>query len=278
MGRSGNRNVPRELAEALGASYAFAVSYLALEDDHLENPDRLDSTLALAGSAIISRAPILRAVSADVPALRDKFESSEKRLGRKRAVVAELATASGPIVVAQAHLDSNASSAQRARQLAAILDAADSLGGTRVLLGGDLNTTTYNMESPLHLAGDALHKLFVTGFNATIDNYMTPDRLYELPIFELLAARGFAIEGFNDRAHGTLRYDFAEPYTIAKVRDAVGGLVTRWLERRLRSRAGVIEARVDWFAGRGLVPLAASVPRPRPRASDHEPIVVDVRI
>ncbi len=39
MGRSHNRNVPRELAEALGMSYAFAVSYLVLEDDHLENPD-----------------------------------------------------------------------------------------------------------------------------------------------------------------------------------------------------------------------------------------------
>jgi len=281
MGRSGNRNVPRELAEALGASYAFAVSYLALEDDHLENPDGVDSTLALAGSAIVSRAPILRAISADVPALRDKFESSEKRLGRKRAVVAELATASGPIVVAQAHLDSNASSEQRARQLAAILDAADSLGTTRLLLGGDLNTTTYNMASPVQLAGDALHKLFVTGFDGTIDNYMTPDRLYELPVFEVLAARGLVIEGFNDRAHGTLRYDFSEPYTIAKVRDAVGGAVTRWLTRRLRSRAGVIEARVDWFAGRGLVPVAASVPRPRPngaRASDHEPIVVDVAL
>src|SRR5262245_36215042 len=33
LGRSGNRNVARELAEALGMSYAFGVSYLALTDD-----------------------------------------------------------------------------------------------------------------------------------------------------------------------------------------------------------------------------------------------------
>ena len=281
MGRSHNRDVPRELADALGMSYAFAVSYLALEDDHLENPDGRESTLALAGSAILSRAPIVRAVSADVPALRDKFESSEKRLGRKRAVVAELATASGPLAVAQAHLDSNASSAQRARQLAAVLEAADALGAPRLLLGGDLNTTTYDMSSPWRLARDLLHKLFVTGWDRTLDTYMTPDRRYELPVFELLAARGLAIEGFNDRAHGTLRYDFAEPYTIAKVREAVGGILTRWLIRRLRSRGGVVEARVDWFAGRGLEPMAASVVWPRPsgaRASDHEPIVVDVAL
>src|SRR5262245_60769450 len=33
LGRSGNRNVARELAEAVGMNYAFAVSYLALTDD-----------------------------------------------------------------------------------------------------------------------------------------------------------------------------------------------------------------------------------------------------
>ncbi len=213
-----------------------------------------------------------------MPALRDKFQSSEKRLGRKRAVVAELATADGPIVVAQAHLDSTASPAQRARQLAAVIDAADTLGAPRVLLGGDLNTTTYDWSGKLALARDLLHKLFVLGFDRTVDNYMTPERRYETPIFDLLRARGFAIDGFNDRAHGTLRYDFSEPYTVAKVREAVGGLLTRWLVRRLRSRNGVVEARVDWFAGRGLVPMAASVEHPRPRASDHEPIVVDVAL
>jgi endonuclease/exonuclease/phosphatase family metal-dependent hydrolase len=281
MGRSGNRNVPRELADALGMSYAFGVSYLVLEDDHLENPDGLENTLALAGSAILSRAPILRVVSADLPVLRDKFGSSEKRLGHKRAVVAEIATASGPLVVAQAHLDSTASSAQRARQLASVIDAADRLGASRLLLGGDLNTTTYNVSSTWALARDVLHKLFVTGFDRTVDNYMTPELRYERPVFELLAARELSIEGFNDRAHGTLRYDFSEPYTLAKVREAVGGLLTRWLVRRLRSRGGLVQARLDWFAGRGLVARGASVVRRRgdgPRASDHDPIVVDVAL
>jgi endonuclease/exonuclease/phosphatase family metal-dependent hydrolase len=278
MGRSGNRNVPRELADALGMSYAFAVSYLALENDHLENQDGLENTVALAGSAILSRAPILRVVSADLPALRDKFGSSEKRLGRKRAVVAEIATAGAPVVIAQAHLDSTASSAQRARQLAAVIDAADALGAQRLLLGGDLNTTTYDASSSLALARDILHKLVITGFDRTIDNYMTHELRYERPVFELLAARGLSIEGYNDRSRGTLRYDFSEPYTLAKVREAVGGLLTRWLVRRLRSRDGLVEARLDWFAGRGLVPLRARVERPRPHASDHDPIVVEVAL
>ena len=128
MGRSGNRHVARELAAALGMGYAFAVSYVALEDDFGENAEGLASTLALAGNAILSRAPILRAVNADVPAVRDKFGSSEKRLGRKRAAVASIATVKGPVTFAQAHLDSNADTKQRSRQLAAILDDADKLG------------------------------------------------------------------------------------------------------------------------------------------------------
>ena len=283
LGRSANRHVARELARALGMSYAFAVSYLTLEDDFEENAARTPNTLALAGSAILARAPILRVVNADVPAVRDKFGSSEKRLGRKRAAVAEIATEAGPIVVAQAHLDSNASSRQRARQLAAILDAADRLGSARVLLGGDLNTTTYQYSSTARLVRDLCHKMFVTGFDGTIDNYLTPEKLYERPIFELLASRGMVIDGFNARGEGTIRYDFNTTYAREKVRKAVGELITRWLVHRLRDRGGVVAAHLDWFAARGLSPRGAQIVRPREHGaergpSDHDPIVVDVEI
>ncbi|HEY0251430.1 MAG TPA: hypothetical protein VGC41_07870, partial [Kofleriaceae bacterium] len=96
MGRSNNRHVAKELADALGMGYAFAVSYVALEDDYGENEQGLASTLALAGNAILSRAPFVKAVNADVPAVRDKLSSSEKRLGRKRAVVASIQHVHGP--------------------------------------------------------------------------------------------------------------------------------------------------------------------------------------
>jgi endonuclease/exonuclease/phosphatase family metal-dependent hydrolase len=278
LGRSGNRNVARELADALGMSYAFGVSYLTLEDDHLENPDGHENTLALAGSAILSRAPLRRVVHADLPAVRDKFGSSEKRLGKKRALVAEVETASGPVVVAQAHLDSNGSSAQRAQQLDALLRDAAGLGVSRILLGGDLNTTTYNMASTWQLAKDLLHKLFVTGFEGTVDNYLTPDRRYELPVFETIRAHGLTIDGLNDRTRGSIHYDFSEPYTFDKVKDAVGGVLTRWLVRRLRKWNGVVAARLDWFAGRGVTPLAAEVVHIPGRASDHDAVVADIAV
>ena len=278
LGRSHNRNVARELADALGMSYAFAVSYLTLEDDHLENPDGRENTLALAGSAILSRSPIRRAINADLPEVRDKFSSSEKRLGKKRAVIAELETARGPIVVAQAHLDSNASPRQRAQQLAALLAQANELGVPRILVGGDFNTTTYDLGSKWGMVKDILHKLFVTGFDGTVANYMTPDRRYELPIFEALRTAGFSVDGWNDRDAASMSYDFSDPYTLNKVRTAVGGMLTRWLVRRLRRFGGVVRARLDWFAGHGLTPVAPRVVHVDGHATDHDAVVVDVAL
>src|SRR5262249_21239574 len=78
LGRSGNRNVARELAEALGMSYAFGVSYLALTDDFGDDAAGRENTLALSGAAILSRYPMGRVENVDLPELRDKFHSSEK--------------------------------------------------------------------------------------------------------------------------------------------------------------------------------------------------------
>ena len=282
MGRSSNRNVARELAEATGMGYAFAVSYLALEDDFGENETNTPNTLALAASAILTRAPILRAVNADVPAVRDKFGSSEKRLGRKRAAIIEVATEAGPLVIAQAHLDSNADSRQRARQLDAILGDAERLGG-KLLLGGDLNTNTYQYSSSLRLARDICHKLFVTGFDGTIASYLAPEKVYEIPVFDVLRAHDMVVDGFNQRGEGTIRYDFNEPYAVEKVRSAVGGVVTSWLKRKLRKWDGLVAAHLDWFAGKRVAARHAQIVRARgdgaERApSDHDPIVVDVEI
>jgi endonuclease/exonuclease/phosphatase family metal-dependent hydrolase len=283
LGRSGNRHVARDLAARLGMHYAFGAQYLTLEDDFLENAEGRENTLALAGNAILSRVPIRRVVNADLPELRDKFSSSEKRIGRKRALVAELELPDGPLVVSTCHLDSNASSAQRAHQLAAILDTIDGLSAGRALVGGDFNTTTYDVSSWFALARDLLHKLFVTGFRRTVDGYLTPELRYERPIFELLAARGLDHARLNDRTDGTVVYDFNHPYAINKVERRVGRLLTRWLLRRLEPWGRRVPARLDWFAGRGLSPLScATVPAPRTPggepASDHAAIVVDLAL
>jgi endonuclease/exonuclease/phosphatase family metal-dependent hydrolase len=271
MARSGDRHVARLLAQSLGMSYAFGVSYLVLEDDFGENVDGRPNSLALAGAAILSRLPIRRAVNVDLPELRDKFSSSEKRLGRKRALLIEVEREGGPLQVAAVHLDSNASPRGRARQLAALLDAVDG----NVLVGGDFNSTTYDAGTAWGLARDLLHKLFVTGFRATVDNYLTPDRRYETPLFDELARRGFTVDGFNDRARGSMKYDFADPYAIQLTQKKVGRFLTWWLRRRLRPWNGVVPARLDWFAGRGVTARQPSV-ADSGGASDHSPIVVEL--
>jgi endonuclease/exonuclease/phosphatase family metal-dependent hydrolase len=282
LGRSGNRNVARELAEALGMSYAFAVSYLGLTDDVGENPSGLENTLALSGAAVISRYPIGRVENVDLPEIRDKFLSAEKRLGKKRALLAEIALSDGPLVVAACHLDSSASPAQRARQLGAILDSVDRSGVARALVGGDFNTSTYDVSSTLALARDVLHKLLVTGFRATVDQYLTPEKRYERPVFDLLRARDFTVEGFNDRATGTYFYDLTDPYILDRSRKQIGRVLTRLLVRLLRPWNGCVPARLDWFAGRNVTPVAAAVEHPRVAAgrslSDHSAVIVDVAV
>jgi endonuclease/exonuclease/phosphatase family metal-dependent hydrolase len=283
VGRSGNRNVARELAEALGMSYAFGVSYLALTDDIGDDAAGLENTLALSGAAILSRYPIGRVENVDLPALKDKFHSSEKRLGKKRALLAEIALPDGPLAVAVCHLDSTASPAQRARQLGGILDSVDRSGVARALVGGDFNTSTYDVSSTLALARDIFHKLVVTGFRASIDQYLTPDKRYERPVFDVLRARDFVVEGFNDRGTGTYFYDITDPYVVDRLHTYIGRALTRLLGRLLRPWNGCLPARLDWFAGRNVTPVAAAVERPRAVAdgrpiSDHSAVIVDVAV
>jgi len=60
------------------------------------------------------------------------------------------------------------------------------------------------------------------------------------------------------------------------VRSAVGGVLTRWLVRRLRRFGGVVRARLDWFAGSGLMPASPRVVHVDGHATDHDAVVVDV--
>ncbi|MBL9041886.1 MAG: endonuclease/exonuclease/phosphatase family protein [Myxococcales bacterium] len=282
MGRSGNRNIARELAVALGMHYAFGVSYLVLGDDVLENQEGAANTLALAGAAVLSRWPLGTVYNLDLPELRDKFSSkSEKRLGKKRALAAEILLPSGSLWVSTCHLDSNASPTQRSRQLAALLTELSSRGAHQ-LVGGDFNTTTYDASGTGALVFDLLHKLVTKGFHATVEGYMTPEDSYEQPLFATLEQLGYAHQGFNDRRQGSYFYDVESPYEEAKLIQKVGGLATRWLQRRLRPWNGCVPARLDWFVGRGVLPLAAGVVEVKRQdgipASDHRPVFVDIAL
>lgn len=286
MGRSGNRHVARELAAALGMHYAFGVSYLVLGDDFQENPEGVPNTRALAGTAVLSRFPIRTAENVDLPELRDKFSGKrEKRLGKKRALLVEIVPRPGhSLWLGACHLDSNASPRQRRHQLAALVARATEKAGPAapLLLGGDFNTTTYDASGALGLTRDLLYKYFVTGFAQTLAGYMTPEQVFEKPLFSFLQDEGFFWDGLNDRSAGTYTYDVVSPFVVEKLHNKVGKRLTRWLQRRLSPWGGRVPARLDWFFGRQLRPVAAQVvpvaAREGKPVSDHEPIVCEITL
>jgi endonuclease/exonuclease/phosphatase family metal-dependent hydrolase len=287
MGRSGNRNVPRELAHALGMGYVFANYHIVLaEGDRGERGHGVPNTKAMHGCALLTRFPVLRFAAVDLRERRDKFHATEKRIGNKRALLCELLLPDGPLTIALVHLDPFAGPRDRARQLRQVLARLREFGGTRVLLGGDLNTNTYDLSSGRGLAYNFFYKLTRFGIEGMAAQYMTPEEHFERAVFAAMRDGGLEIDGFNDVTRGTIYYDIYDPELFRKALDymppLMRHLIWSYLERKLQPWGGRVPLRVDWFAGKGLRPRAPQVIE-RPLAegklvSDHNPIIVDLEI
>lgn len=285
MGRSGNRNVPKELAQALGMGYVFANYHIVLaEGDRGERGHGVPNTKAMHGCALLTRFPVLRFEAIELHERRDKFHATEKRMGNKRALLCELLLPDGPLTVALVHLDPFAGPRDRAGQIEQIVRGLRSFGGERVLLGGDLNTNTYDLSSGRGLAYNFFYKLTRFGLEGTAAQYMKPEEHFERRVFDALRAGGLSTEGYNDVTRGTIYYDIYDPEMFRKALDymppAVRRIMWSYLERRLAPWGGRVPLRVDWFAGKGLRPRAPQViERPLARGclvSDHNPIVIDL--
>jgi hypothetical protein len=115
MGRSNNRNVPREIAAELGMGYVFANYHIVLaEGDRGERGHGIPNTKALHGCALLTRFPVLRFEAVELYERRDKFHATEKRMGNKRTLLCELLLPDGPLTVALVHLDPFAGPRNRA--------------------------------------------------------------------------------------------------------------------------------------------------------------------
>ena len=279
MGRSGNRNVPRAVAGALGMGYVYANYHLVLAPgDSAEQDAELPNALGLHGAALLTRHPVRRAWTIELPEFTDKFHAIEKRLGSKRALLCEVAMPDGPLLVAVLHLDPFAPSSHRAMQMGLVTRAIAKTGIERVLIGGDFNTNTYDLGSKIGLTKNVLHKLFRFGFAGTVRQYMTPEQVFERPVFEALTRAGFTTDGFTDPHAGTIAYDLNDPEVREKSLQYLPTWAFRWLERKLGPWNGCVPMRLDHFAGRGLVPVhATTLPRDYEgeRVSDHNPIVLE---
>ena len=135
--RSGNKNTARELAQAFGLNYAWGLEFIELVND--------DNARGFHGNAVFSRWPIRRAGVIRLPEQYNWYFDRQKRIGGRVAVYAELDVAGRPVGAVSIHLENRTHGEGRRAQMAEILKAARSeLPGMPLILGGDLNTNTFD--------------------------------------------------------------------------------------------------------------------------------------
>jgi endonuclease/exonuclease/phosphatase family metal-dependent hydrolase len=262
-------------------NYAFANSFMNLcKGDLGEQAHDLENTLALHGTAILSRFPISSLRTQVLPVEKDFFEAQEKRLGRRRGLICGIEVDGHSVDLAAVHLELNSSPQHRARQLQAVVSHVESSGSRAKLIGGDFNTTTYNLHNAITCGGSLFYKVFIFGIESTIKHYMTPEKKFERPLFTMLRQHQFEVDSYNDRNKGTFYYDLKDRVTAAKTANFVPAISLRWLEHKLRPWNGRVPLRLDWFTGKGFQPQAPKViERPmfeNKLVSDHDPIVIDL--
>ncbi|HEX8494602.1 MAG TPA: endonuclease/exonuclease/phosphatase family protein [Pyrinomonadaceae bacterium] len=284
MARSGNRFVARELAERLEMNYAFAPCYLALnKGSGVEKFVEGENTLALHGNAVFSRYPLLRAHQLALPNGKDLMHGAEKRLGSQRTVIADMEHPLGTVRLVSLHLDAHSTQRHRHHQMRLVLDHLDSLEPQLpVLIGGDLNTQTYNSSRAVYSILGFFRRTAM-GVRHVIENhYPYPDRWFERHLFRELERRGYDYRNMNEPGACTLHYDVKD----LAVNTNVGDWVPQWcfwfINRALEKHEGRCSFKLDWFTGRGLTIDASHRPQviadlrdEQGPLSDHDAIVLD---
>ena len=285
MARSANRHVAREIAAALGMSYAFAPCYINLsKGSGLESGVAGENAEGLHGNAVLSRWPLSRAWSIALPNGKDKMRGGEKRLGSQRAVVCDIEHPSGRFRVVSLHLDAHSSQRHRQGQMSVVLDLLEqSEPHLPALVGGDWNTSTYNSSRALYSIVGFFRRVLMGTGHFIENHYLKPESWFERGLFRELERRGFRYRELNAPGAGTLHYDVKDLATRTNMGEWVPRWCFWWLEWALRDHGGRCSLKLDWFAGRGVEPDASAPPRVvgslRGRAgevlSDHDPIVLD---
>lgn len=136
--RSGGRHTARELARRLELNGAFGLEFV-----ELVNPE---DPKGFHGNAIFSRWPLRWARVVRLPEAYNWYFDRQRRIGGRVAVLAELDVGGKPLGVGTLHLENRTHGPGRQAQLEAVLEAADAWFApeTPVVLGGDLNTNTFD--------------------------------------------------------------------------------------------------------------------------------------
>jgi len=135
--RSGQKDTTRELAQRLNMNYVFGLEFIELANG--------EDAKGHHGNAILSRWPIRRAKVVRLPEQYNWYFDRQKRIGGRLAILAELDVNGKSVGVGTIHLENRTHGDGRAAQMEAILQEADAMfSGMPVILGGDLNTNTFD--------------------------------------------------------------------------------------------------------------------------------------
>lgn len=138
--RSGGHEVAKEIAEALGLNYVFGLEFIELKN--------FDEPKGYHGNAIFTPFPILWSETFRLPEENNWYFDNQRRIGGRCAIFAKLDIGGRELGVVSIHLENRTDGAGRRRQMKAIMDEVDQVfAGIPVLLGGDLNTNTFDGRS-----------------------------------------------------------------------------------------------------------------------------------
>lgn len=298
MARSGNRNIARDLAQALGMNYFFAPSYLNLEKGNgNEREAEGDNELGLHGNAILSRYPIHRPRIVPIPNSHDKMHGKEKRLGSQRALIATVDFAGTPVRVGCLHVNVRSTQKKRKEEVEAVVRAINEEQSEEgVLIGGDWNTSTYDSHSALSSIIGFWVRVLMGVNHVMWNHYPYPERRFEKKLFDMLEKGGFTFRDCNELGVCTNHYSMEDLKAFKNLRDWLPLWCFRFIEWSLRNHDGKCSFKLDWFAQKGLKVLGsreASSDRKGPSqpakvigdlrhnskpASDHDAIAFDFRI
>ncbi len=293
MIRSRNLNVALELSRAVSAHAIFGVEYLEFTKGTGDELNLAGENLAaLHGNAILTRHEFSDPQIIRLSRCENNFESAEKRIGGRLAILARIQAGDVELLAATAHLDVVNTPRCRAQQVRDVVRAIEREAQTtstvsqKIILGGDFNTHTFARGGRFRTLKNVA-RIFGTN----------PERLRrslmkkELAIHELEQA-GFAVDSFNDR--------MPTSYSMVSAlndKSTLPAPVRWWTMRRIGPEGLKLEFRLDWLAARGIralqtgemIDAATGLKSMHPQTiknlshagiplSDHDPIVVDVAL
>lgn len=210
MARSGNLNVPEEMAKRLGMHYAFVPNYFEFTRGTRRERRAtrgMENRLGLHGNAIVSRWPLSELRRVPLPIKFDWFKDYERRIGTRVGLVATVELPGGPLTVVSAHLEAFATPAERAEQMRVLLRAIPERP-ERAIIGGDFNTL-------------GIRPTWREGLRLCAQRFRTKERPIESivglePLFEEVRRSGFSWDCANADA-ATWRFPHFAPAFHAKL-------------------------------------------------------------